>query len=278
MIGKEVPGQAFVIAWAFQVPAEHQREFEGAYGSNGDWVRLFRTADGYIGTELHRDPENCDTYITLDFWRSRELYESFKQQASAVYRQIDAKCERLTEGERLLGEFRDIGSVRTAFPQLGFLTQVRDRIRLRAAEPADMPAIIQIERAAALAAHWPESAYSVMFTSNAPSRVILLAEDVEHQLYGFIVARIVADEGELENIVTAPERLRQGIGSALLQELIRTVCAGGLHRIFLEVRESNCAARGLYEKFGFKQNGRREGYYSAPHEAAVLYSLSLPSD
>ena len=278
MSHRDLPGRVFVTAWAFQVPAEHQREFERAYGSSGDWVRLFRTADGYIRTELHRDPKSPDAYITLDFWRSREQYDGFKQRARSAYQEIDAKCERLTQGERLLAEFADLGSVRVAFPQLGPLTQVRDRIRLRAAEPADIPAIIQIERAAALAAHWTESAYSAMFTSNAPRRVVLLAEDREDRLCGVVVARIAADECELENIVVLSKQMRQGIGSRLLQTLLQTVRARGIRRISLEVRESNNAARGLYEKLGFQQEGRREGYYSAPQEAAVLYSLSLITD
>jgi ribosomal-protein-alanine N-acetyltransferase len=41
----------------------------------------------------------------------------------------------------------------------------------------------------------------------------------------------------------------------------------------LEVRESNASARGLYEKQGFREAGRRRGYYTDPVEDAILYSL-----
>ena len=43
--------------------------------------------------------------------------------------------------------------------------------------------------------------------------------------------------------------------------------------MFLEVRESNAAARTLYEKAGFEQTGRRHSYYTSPLEDAILYRL-----
>lgn len=114
MIFVDIPERIFAVAWSFQVAPENREDFERAYGPNGDWVRLFRTAHGYIRTELHRDPENPGTYITLDFWRSREQYEVFKQHASAAYAEIDAKCESLTDDECLLGEFEAQESLRAA--------------------------------------------------------------------------------------------------------------------------------------------------------------------
>ena len=55
---QEFQGRMFATAWAFVVRPENRRKFEQAYGSNGDWVRLFRGANGYLNTELHRDPGN----------------------------------------------------------------------------------------------------------------------------------------------------------------------------------------------------------------------------
>jgi ribosomal-protein-alanine N-acetyltransferase len=46
--------------------------------------------------------------------------------------------------------------------------------------------------------------------------------------------------------------------------------------VFLEVRESNTAARTLYERAGFEQSGRRESYYTNPPEDAILYRFTLP--
>jgi ribosomal-protein-alanine acetyltransferase len=146
---------------------------------------------------------------------------------------------------------------------------------IRPATASDIPAILDIERHAQSAAHWTEAAYGAIFASDAPTRIVLVAQGAAGQLCGFVVARAVADECELENIVVALNDTRQGIGSALLRELIRTARAQKLRRIFLEVRDSNHAARHLYEKMGFREDMRRKTYYSDPPEDAILYSLAL---
>lgn len=265
----------FIIAWAFIVKPECRHEFERAYGAHGDWVHLFRTADGYIKTELHRDPEIPARYITLDFWISRTQYESFRERAKSQYSQIDAQCERFTEDEQLLGEFSDLSTLHSALSDLGPSTQVQPSHTVRPAQIKDISDLLRLEQSASSAAHWPQPAYDAIFHQDAPPRIALVAEDSEHKLSGFLVARIAGDECELENIVVAERRSRQGIGSTLLQELCDAARSGGVRRIFLEVRESNLAARRLYEKCGFTQDGQRAAYYSDPVEPAMLYSLQL---
>ena len=76
-------------------------------------------------------------------------------------------------------------------------------------------------------------------------------------------------------MVTAAGDRRRGIGSQLLKELIAIARERKLQTIFLEVRESNVAARALYCKFGFEESGRRKNYYANPTEDAVLYTLNL---
>jgi [ribosomal protein S18]-alanine N-acetyltransferase len=92
---------------------------------------------------------------------------------------------------------------------------------------------------------------------------------------GSLVAHRVDTEWELENIVVAGKFRRSGFGSLLLNELIEQVRTTKGECIFLEVRESNYSARGLYEKHSFKPVGSRRGYYSNPFEDAVLYKLGL---
>jgi ribosomal-protein-alanine acetyltransferase len=276
-VSGSVPEQEpiYVVAWAFQVAANHCDEFESAYGPNGDWVRLFRRAEGYLKTELHCDPENAGRYITLDFWRSHKQYEVFKDLAKSAYQEIDTKCERLTQDERLLGEFSSVAAVRHAFSRLTRETQLAPAISVRLASAGDIRGMIDLEQSAPTAAHWTEAEYEMLFDSQAACRIVLIAETPERQLCGFVIPRITDDECELENIVVTPGQTRHGTGSALLSEFFRRARAGGVQRIFLEVRESNVAARALYEKLGFVEHGRREEYYSDPSEAAMLYSLSL---
>ena len=99
---------------------------------------------------------------------------------------------------------------------------------------------------------------------------------------GAAVLRIVAGEGELLRIAVHPERQRQGVGRALLRAVLSAgadACPLGVH---LEVRASNGAARRLYEREGFVEQGRRRDYYGAPREDAVLMhwrpAMAVPAD
>lgn len=88
---------------------------------------------------------------------------------------------------------------------------------------------------------------------------------------GFLVAHHLAPEWELENIVVSSSSQRKGIGRLLLEELFLRAREADNGAVFLEVRESNAAARGFYESAGFRQTGRRKSYYINPLEDAILY-------
>ena len=92
---------------------------------------------------------------------------------------------------------------------------------------------------------------------------------------GFLIARHLAPEWELENIVVAHIARRKGLGKLLLNALLSAARETNSDSVFLEVRESNAAARTLYEKAGFEQTGRRKTYYTNPTEDAVLYRGTL---
>lgn len=99
----------FVTVWEFRVKSGKRREFERAYGPDGAWAELFRTGKGHIRTELIRDLEMPRRYLTIDSWRSREAYLSFKRKNRAEHEAIDEKCASLTEDEVLVGEFQGLG-------------------------------------------------------------------------------------------------------------------------------------------------------------------------
>ena len=82
-------------------------------------------------------------------------------------------------------------------------------------------------------------------------------------------------EWEIENIAIAGPARRRGLGTRLLGELLDLARAQGAESVFLEVRESNHAARALYEKWSFIESGRRKKYYKDPEEDAILYRLVL---
>ena len=67
---------------------------------------------------------------------------------------------------------------------------------------------------------------------------------------------------------------RLGIGSQLIQEFEKNL-PEYINDIFLEVRESNSPAIGLYEKYGFKKISIRKNFYSNPDENAVVMIKKL---
>ncbi len=150
-------------------------------------------------------------------------------------------------------------------------------MKIRAATFADIPSIVNLERQSPTAGHWTEEQYRHAFQPGGATRLVLVgAEDLEASPLGFLVAQRLAPDWELENIVVAPAARRKGLGKRLLHELLVAAKKTNSTAVFLEVRESNAAARTLYETAGFEQTGRRKSYYKNPPEDAVLYRLTLP--
>lgn len=148
-------------------------------------------------------------------------------------------------------------------------------MHIKAMTEADLDAVLAIAAALPSAPHWPRDAYEAALESEAwPQRVALVAESAG-SVVGFAVAVLVAGEGEIESIAVAPCWQRRGIGMELLFELQRVLAAEGALAIVLEVRESNRAAARLYEQAGFREVGRRGGYYRDPVEDAVLMQLEM---
>jgi len=141
-------------------------------------------------------------------------------------------------------------------------------VAIRSAALNDVPAILAIEQPAPGAAHWTSEQYNRLVNSG----VVLVAE-AAGQLCGFVCAQAVAGEWEIENVVVSAEFLRRGIANELVRELIRRAKSEPASAMLLEVRESNLPARGLYEKDGFREVGRRRVYYRDPVEDAILYAL-----
>jgi heme-degrading monooxygenase HmoA len=96
--------------WAFRVREGAQEEFERLYGANGEWVRLFRRSPAYVGTELWRDRDQPNRYITVDRWRSRAERERFLREERSDYAVLDALGRRLTTAEARLASLDRIGA------------------------------------------------------------------------------------------------------------------------------------------------------------------------
>jgi [ribosomal protein S18]-alanine N-acetyltransferase len=148
---------------------------------------------------------------------------------------------------------------------------------IRNATAADLPEIVRVGRESLTGAHWTDQHYESLFanTSSSAPRVILVAIEQGGATIGFLAGRHISLEWELEHIVVSRTWRGKGVGASLLTELLSLAQKSVSDSVFLEVRESNSAARALYAKLGFQETGRRKGYYSNPTEDAVLYSKTL---
>ncbi len=95
-------------------------------------------------------------------------------------------------------------------------------------------------------------------------------------LIGYICFWIAAREVHLLNIAVRKDWRRRGLGRRLLLKMLEIGTDSDAEAAWLEVRPSNLAARALYRKMGFREVGRRPGYYSESHEDAILMTVDLP--
>lgn len=145
---------------------------------------------------------------------------------------------------------------------------------LRDMRETDVEAVAAIE-AQSFSDAWPVTAFrDLLGREYARMRV---AVDDSGAVQGYCVLLRAADEGEIANICTAPAVRGQGIGGVLLDDALTTADASAVAAVYLEVRTSNLAARGLYESRGFRMVGRRRSYYQHPTEDALVLRRTLPA-
>jgi len=138
---------------------------------------------------------------------------------------------------------------------------------IQSAQIEHIPAVAALERAI-FSDPWPEDMLLRM-----RDRITVAAEG--GTVAGYLVFSSVLDEGSVDNIAVAPAFRRQGIAAQLLAGAIEKARAAGISFITLEVRASNAPAVALYERFGFREVGRRRGYYEKPREDAILMTLVI---
>ena len=112
-----------------------------------------------------------------------------------------------------------------------------------------------------------------------PHRFQLFAFKSDGESVGYACFSVILPEAELLRIGIVQTKRGQGVARSALLYAQRELHLMGVSRILLEVRESNLAARKLYQRLGYIEDGERPHYYPAegnkPAEAALLMSLSL---
>ena len=97
----------------------------------------------------------------------------------------------------------------------------------------------------------------------------VLAED-GGEIVGYGGITVTFDTADIANVAVTEAFRRSGVGSAVLEELLKIAKQGGAKKIFLEVRVSNATAMALYLKYGFKGVYARTRYYSNGEDCLVM--------
>lgn len=136
---------------------------------------------------------------------------------------------------------------------------------------ADVPEIAALDKRCFVI---PWSEKSFYDETENPLAVYFVARDGQ-KCIGYAGFWNVSGEGGITNVAVLPEYRRAGIGSGLIEAVIKKASELDLFILTLEVRKSNIAAQGLYAKYGFAAIGERKRYYSDNGEDALIMTKEL---
>ncbi|RZA36576.1 MAG: ribosomal-protein-alanine N-acetyltransferase [Lysobacteraceae bacterium] len=104
------------------------------------------------------------------------------------------------------------------------------------------------------------------------------ARDAAGALAGYYILMYAVDEAHLLDVAVAAGRQRQGLGRHLLDRIGARAREQGMDSVLLEVRPSNERALAVYRRYGYREIGRRKGYYPAHgglREDAIVMRIEL---
>lgn len=141
-----------------------------------------------------------------------------------------------------------------------------DTFRILPLQPQDLSAVVAIEQQS-YPFPWSEGQF-LQELANPVATVELIW--VGDRLAGYICYWLIVGELQILNLATSPQFRRQGVAGQLLDHAFAGCAELGLERAWLEVRASNKAAIGLYERHGFVADTVRAGYYRGGEDAVLM--------
>ena len=118
---------------------------------------------------------------------------------------------------------------------------------------------------------WSEKSLELLLTDSGFG----IAASLDGKVVGYGGVIIALDEGQITDVAVSGAYRRCGIGMEIVKQMIYESSKRGLSVLYLEVRESNRAARELYRACGFEECGVRKGFYRRPTENAVLMNYKI---
>jgi ribosomal-protein-alanine N-acetyltransferase len=141
------------------------------------------------------------------------------------------------------------------------------QITIRPATEGDIGQVYSLER---LCSQNPWSRDSLADTLSSPGSIFWVLRRPDGQIVGFVCSLLVLDELQILEVAVHPDYRNRGLGSLLINSLLRQAADKNAVRAYLEVRPSNHPAIKLYEKIGFKIDGARKGYYQDGEDAVLM--------
>ena len=139
---------------------------------------------------------------------------------------------------------------------------------IRTMSPADIPAVAALEREAFAS----EGIVTPFARELANKLAAYLVAEGEGAVLGYAGLWFIVDEAHLTSIAVRAAERRRGIGRRLLLASLRLALKREATMMTLEVRASNEAAQGLYQRFGFRKVGLRKAYYTEDRKSTRLNS------
>ena len=140
------------------------------------------------------------------------------------------------------------------------------QISVRAVETRDANAIAQIE-SACFSDAWQQE--SVLASIQRRDFCGVCAE-IDGQMVAYLCGSVLFEDAEVLRVAVAPAHRKKGYGAAVMDAFLQQAQSQGATRVFLEVRESNQAAIGLYLSRGFEKTRIRENYYDGKENAVEM--------
>ena len=136
---------------------------------------------------------------------------------------------------------------------------------------ADLDAVSAMEKAS-FRRPWSRKAFADEMIQEYSRNLVLKLENSSktYQIIGYLCYRVISGEAHILKFAVHPEFRRKGRGFCFLRHCLSAMAADGIASVMLEVRESNAAAIGIYEKAGFAVEARLPAYYPDTREDVIL--------
>ena len=140
------------------------------------------------------------------------------------------------------------------------------------ARPGDAAALAALHRVS-FRHGWSEDEFERLLSERAALAHVARADGGRGAVVGFVLSHCTGSEAEILLVALAPGERGRGIAAKILSRHLSRLAAAGIREVFLEVDEGNAPARKLYARAGFREVGKRAGYYRKPEGAASALVL-----